>query len=410
MLFSACTGQPSIPKVEEAEVNKYEKAYMAEYETIKKQNENYKPSFKCVQPKNKNEECKVWVGYNPNDDRTSKVRYEFFWDGDCKNGYANGLGSAFERAQFADRQQIAYYKDGNPDKYCINLDPLNGKTKEGECLYYTDQPSHYVQTTVEDKGGDLNILYEFGVSMSKNSPAMIMRTWTFHDVAEYYMLYPNYGYVIADLTKNEFDDRKYEFNVKDHKTGKYNGYGFASFKNSQTVGGEMVNGTLIRRVQLPQSYFQKADTIFNEIKNAANIALDAQNKALIIKEKYKKKICKDSVKVDFMDNDEYKSICKEDEKIAELKTKIDVKLAQIEQQKQAKRQQQNEQRLIQAREVEAMAAQRRAAAAEQANNQTAWDSVNRSIQNMNNNMQMQQLNNNLMMYNFMPKRYDVYLH
>ena len=99
-----------------------------------------------------------------------------------------------------------------------------------------------------------------------------------------------------------------------------------------------------------------------------------------------------------------------DEKIAELKIKIDAKLAQIEQQKQAKRQQQNEQRLIQAREAEAMAAQRRAAAAEQANNQASWDSVNRSIQNMNNNMQMQQLNNNLMRYNFMPKRYDVYLH
>lgn len=410
LLFSACTGQPSIPKVEEAEVDKYEKSYMAEHETIKKKNENYKPSFKWVQPKNKKEECKVWVGYNPNDDRTIKSGYAFYWDGECKDGYADGLGSAFETAQFADRQQIAIYNKGNPDTYCVNLDPLNGITKEGECLYYTDKPSHYVKTIVSEKSGDLQLSYEFGVNMSKDSPMMIMKTYPFYDVVEYFKIYPNFSYVIADFTKNEFDNRNYEFNIKEHKNGKFNGYSFATMKQGFTNAGEMSNGTLIRRVQLPQSYFDKANSIFTEIKNEANIALEAQRRALIIKEKYKKKICEDSVKVDFMDNDEYKSICKEDEKIAELKTKIDAKLAQIEQHKQAKRQQQNEQRLIQAREAEAIAAQRRAAAAEQANNQAAWDSVNRSIQNMNNNMQMQQLNNNLMMYNFMPKRYDVYLH
>ena len=90
-LFSGCVGQPSIPKVEEAEVGTYEKNYMSEYENIKKQSENYKPAFKWVQPKNKKEECKVWVGYNPQDDRTIKSGYAFYWDGDCKDGYADGL-------------------------------------------------------------------------------------------------------------------------------------------------------------------------------------------------------------------------------------------------------------------------------------------------------------------------------
>ena len=69
-LLSGCVSQPSIPKVEEAEVNKYEKTYMAEYEIIKQQNADYQPFFKWVQPKNKKEECKVWVGYDPNNDRT----------------------------------------------------------------------------------------------------------------------------------------------------------------------------------------------------------------------------------------------------------------------------------------------------------------------------------------------------
>lgn len=409
-LLSGCVGQPSLPKVDETEVNKYEKAYMLEYEAIKQKISNNQQSFKWVQPNNKKEECKVWVGYDPNDDRTIKSGYAFYWDGECKNGYSDGLGSAFEISQFANRQQIAIYSKGNPDTYCVHLDPLNGITREGECLYYTDKPSHYVDTAIRERNNDLELSYAFGLGLSKDLPAMIMKTYPFYDVVEYFKTYPNFSYTITDLTKNEFDNRKYEFNIKEHKNNKFNGYSFATMKKGGTNAGEMVNGTLVRRVQLPQSYFDKADSIFSEIKNHANIALEAQRKALIIKEKYKNKICKDDVKVDFMDNNEYKAICNENEKFAKLKTKIDAKLAQIEQQKQAKRQQQNEQRLIQAKEAEAIAAQRRAAAAEQANNQASWDSLNRSLENMNHNMQMQQLNNNLMQYNLMPKRYDVYLH
>lgn len=70
--------------------------------------------------------------------------------------------------------------------------------------------------------------------------------------------YPNFSYVIVDLTTNEFDNRKYEFNIEDHKTGKYNGYGFATMKQGFTNAGEISNGTLVRRVQLPQSYLKES--------------------------------------------------------------------------------------------------------------------------------------------------------
>lgn len=401
-LFNGCVGQPSIPKVEEAEVGTYEKNYMSEYENIKKQSENYKPAFKWVQPKNKKEECKVYVSIDPKDDKTIKSYYSLYWDGECKDGYAYGLGREIENTMLSNIQQLGFYDKGIAQDYCSVFDPLNGYNIDGECSY-GDKPNHYVKTGIDEKNGDLKISYEFGVEMSKDAPMMIMRTWPFYDVVEYFKVYPNFSYIISDLTTDEFNNAKYKFYIKDHKTGKYNGYAFETMKKGFTNAGEMSNGTLVRRVQLPQSYFNNANTIFSEIKQQANIALEAQRRALVIKEKYKKKICKDSVKVDFMDNNEYKAICKEDEKIAELKTKIDAKLAQINQAKQSKREQMSQERLIQARESEAAAAQRRADAAEQAN-------FNQSMQNLNNNLQMQQLNNNLMMYNFMPKRYDVYLH
>ena len=236
----------------------------------------------------------------------------------------------------------------------------------------------------------------------------MIKTFPFYDVSEYYKAYPNFAYRIVDSTQNVFKNSNYEFGLIYNK--KLNGFGFSTNKDGTINGGEVKEGNLLRQVQLPQSYLQKANSILSEITNASNIALDAQRKALIIKEKYKKKICKDSIKVNFMANDEYKSICRENEKIAKLKEKIDIKLAEINKQKQLKMAQQNQQRMIRAREMEAAAAQRQAAAAEQANNQASWDSLNRSIQNMNNNMQMQQLNNNLMMYNYMPKTHHLYIH
>jgi len=402
LLFSACTGQPSMPqssiskvekvsKVEEAEIDKYEKTYMAEYEQIKQKNADYKMSFKWIQPKNKKEECKIWVGYNPNDDKTIKSNYSLFWDGDCKNGYAYGIGREIENTMLSNLQQIGYYENGKAKDYCVIFNSLEGVTIDRECSYNFNKPDHFVRTLINEKNGDLQIVYVFGVEGYLEAPTMFIKTSPFSDVVEYYKIYPNFAYRILDFSKNEFDNRKYQFDVL-NKDGKPNGFGFVISKKGHIVAGEMKNGILIRKVKLPQSYLNKANSIFSEIQKEAEIALKAQKKALIIKEKYKKKICKDSVKVNFMDNDEYKAICHEDEYYAKLKQKIDAKLAQIEKQKQAKRVQLQQERLIKAREMEAMAAQ------------------GMMMQNILQLHQLQRLNDNMMMYNFMPKTHHIYLH
>jgi hypothetical protein len=45
----------------------------------------------------------------------------------------------------------------------------------------------------------------------------------------------------------------------------------------------MKDGILIRNVQLPKNYFNKADTIFAEIKQAGQKALESQKQAWIVK-------------------------------------------------------------------------------------------------------------------------------
>lgn len=385
LLFNACTGQPNIAKVNEQEVLKYETKYLQEYEQIKS---SYIDNniIKWIQASNKTKPCKVFVGTSKKDDRTLDSEYKIFWDGKCKNGYANGLGREFERGTLTDIEAIAIYSGKKEEpKYYIQKYNLSNVLKEGDL-----NNDYFVETSIKDDNINFYINYVYGYFGSKNKPALITYNSPLQTNSIYIKGYPNFAYQIFDFTNNEFDKRRYMFDLINSKNKKKNGFGFQINKNNIRYSGEMANGQFIRRVYLPQPYINKMGNILDEIKSAGQKAISSQNKALLVKKQYKKKICKDSVKINFIDNKEYKAICNEDKYYSNLKKKIDNKLAQINQNNIQKREQQNQQRLVNAREMEANAAQRRASAAESAN-------FNQSMQNINQNRQMNQLNNNLFM-------------
>lgn len=400
VVFSGCVGQPSIAEIDDNEAFKYINQYETEYQQIKISTQNIKMPVKWIQAANKKESCKLFVGYNPNDDRTLKDGYKIFWDGKCKNGYAYGLGREMERGFLINLDAIALYSGEEKEpEYFIQKDNLAHISMEGDV-----NNGNYVKTTIKDDGMNFDIWYQYGHFTNKPADiGLFISSNPFSDQVTYIKAYPNFGYVIGDVSNDEFNQNKYNYNLIDAKSKQANGFGFSVAKNNIRYSGEKQNGQLIRRIILPQNYLNHMGNVFNEVKNAGQLAIDTQKKALMVKQQYKESICKDSVKVDFIDNKEYKAICNENEQIAMLKEKMDKRLAQIEKEKEVKRGQMNQQRLIQARESEAAAAQRRAEAAETAN-------FNQSLQNINNNLQMQQLNNNLMMNNMMPKKYDVYIH
>ena len=355
---------------------------------------------KWIQAANKTEPCKMYIGYNPINDRTLKAGYKIFWDGKCKNGYAYGLGREMERGFLVNTDAIALYSGQKKrPEYFIQTDNLRHISMEGDI-----NNGNYVKTTVKDDGLKFNIWYQYGHFSTKPSDiSLFINSSPFSDQLTYVKAYPNFSYFIGDFSNDEFTQDQYHFNIVDGKSKQLNGFIFTTAKDHRAMAAEAKNGRIIRRVSLPKAYVNYMYNILNEIKRAGQTAIDAQRKSLTIKQQYKDRICMKDIVVDFIDNKDYKAICNEKEQLAILKDKMEKKLAQIEKQKQLKREQLNTQRIIKAREIEAMAAQRQAAAAEEAN------SI-QSLQNFNNNMQMQQLNNNLMMKNLMPKRYDIYLH
>ncbi len=153
-LLSGCAGK-TMSKVTEEEVGKYEKMYFAEYEQIKKKNKekyaNYQEPFKWIQPKNKKESCKVYVSINPNDDKTEKSDYSLFWDGECKDGYAYGLGREIENTMLNNIQQIGYYEKGKAVKYYVSINSLDNVEVDGECSYNNYEGEHTVMTRIQKK-------------------------------------------------------------------------------------------------------------------------------------------------------------------------------------------------------------------------------------------------------------------
>lgn len=400
----------SVESISEEEANKYEVEYLKEYKELQKiPNELI---VKWIQPKNKKEACKIYVGFDLKNDYTLKEDYALYWDGDCRDGYGYGLGREMEYRDYSYHYQIGIYKSGMPEDYCVNINEAEGVFSEGEC-HYSSKVNHKVVTIIKNKEADLSVEYHYGSIGNNQTPDLVTYSSPFMDRTRYYKAYPSFRYAITDLTNDGFDARKYQFNLV-NESNKVHGFGVSIYKNGKIFSGETIEGKQIRKVILEQKYIDKYYKLLSEIQEASNKALIAQEKAKVIKTKYKMKICKDKIKVTFMDNDEYKAICEEDKKFAQLRVKMNEKLDRLNLAKQQKRQQLNEDKMRQAEQntankTEALA-QQRVTIAEEALEEQKRANLNQGFQNLNQTLQLQQMNRNMSWDALTPKRFDVYMH
>lgn len=318
----------------------YEKDYLAEFENLKKTLPQRK--FKFIQPRNKKEACRIAVPEGDNDP-TKDSSYKIFWDGECKDGYAFGLGREIEKANLKDAWQIGIYEKGMVKGCFVQKDLLKMYLSEGEGNYYGS--AHTVRRFVNDTNRDIDISYAVGKAGNDFEPDIAVVTSPFsNNTVEYHKRYPNFEFLYVDFQNNNMEQIDFNFQLLNDK-GVRHGWGFEKNKNGPLVKGEYVHGEA-QPSELPQEYMQKADGIVKEIDEAKNKAIEAQGNALLVKKQYLKKICRDSVKVTFMDNSEYKDICVEKDEL-ELQAKIDKKLANLEKEKAASLQKQQQEQFQQ---------------------------------------------------------------
>lgn len=320
---------------------KYEKDYLGEFENFKKTFPQYK--FKFIQPWNKKSTCKIAVP-DGDADPTRDSSYKIFWDGECKDGYAYGLGREIEKGNMTDAWQIGIYEKGMATGYLVRKNLLHGFLAEGEANYYGS--SYLARRYVSETNGDIDIIYAIGKSSTPFAPGLDVRTSPFwNNTAEYHKKYPNFDYLYVDLRNNDLSPIEFNFQLVNDKHERH-GWGFEKRKNGPLAKGEYIHDQFSLS-RLPDEYMTKAADIIKEIEEAKNNALDAQRNAQLVKKQYLKKICKDSVKVSFMDNSEYKEIC-EDKDELQLQAKIENKLANLQREKAAMLQQKQQKETQQA--------------------------------------------------------------
>jgi|SaaInlV_110m_DNA_1040235.scaffolds.fasta_scaffold09047_1 hypothetical protein len=385
--LSGCSSTPtvkSLPVISEVEAFRHVKELLAEYEILKLSKPVNKTMVKWIQPLNKKEECKVFVEVGNTDDRTLDDAYKIYWDGGCKNGYANGIGREFERGTILNMNAIALYK-GKKERpeYFRNTYNLDDLEITGDLV------NNYV---VEKKTTDNATI--FSIDFISGYTAEHYKTYIasspFSTKTFYVKQYPNFRYVFT-TNIDDFGSFKEQIKIED-KAGNAIGYGIEILRDNRVVHYEMEeSGSKIKRqVKLPASYIEKILAVKSEIiNNTTKVNLAEKNANIAIKQ-YQLTICRDSVSVDFIDNTEYKEICPNSEYKAKLKVKINEEFAKFNQQKTEKQQKDYQAKLTDARISQANSAARAARASESAN-------FNQSLQNMNTNTQMQNLNNNLFM-------------
>jgi len=324
----------------------YESNYLKEHNKLVKKLPKHLETY--VQPYNKKESCKIWMGYPEGNAYFEEDSYKIAWDGKCKNGYASGLGREIESADMKDKWGIAIYKKGKPTYYITKNNLYNVLFEGIQDVKNDDEIGVY--TTIKQKSDDIDIRVIAGVYDGKNHISYKNYTSPFwNGTYTYSKEYLNFGYGYTDHTQNDMVPMDFEFRMQNEK-GVNNGWAIAKQKKSTSlIIGEFINGKF-KPFKLPQSYNDKADSILREIKEASQKGYAAQEEAQKVKKQYLKRVCKKSVKVDWMDNDDYKNICSPKQEIALMK-KVNAKLqkiseekiARLEKQRYAEQQQKEEQ-------------------------------------------------------------------
>lgn len=267
------------------------------------------------------------MGYNPQDDITLKADFKIYWDGECKNGFAYGLGREFVKAIGHDAESIAVYHGGKqePDYY-YEKEKLQNITALGDI-----NKRQVVATKIQNKAENFDIGQINNIFDEKNGISYIMVSSALSPNKTLIKKYPNFSFKILDFSNNNFDNRKIKYGILD-KNNNANGFAFEMLKNGEIIGAEFKEGLNIRNVALPQSYIQKGFGIYNEIVNNLKLVNPAYEKAMAIKVQYKKKICNDTHKVSFIENTDYREICNEDKELSKIQLKIQDKLKVIQEQ------------------------------------------------------------------------------
>lgn len=344
------------------------------------------PAKLFTQPVNKNEPCKIPTSQ----DQIDRKNFRAYWDGDCKNGYAYGLGRDIAISDTHHVEEITI-RGGSEDDYArqprVSYDFVNGKVE------YHVRGERYPATS----GLNQFIRYDSGGFTASNGLVLIDEDFNAYSL-DTSPLSPRKFY--QNLYQRNVDLRLYDFadeptasnqpirviSILDPKTQVAGGVRIVQFRNGAVEHQKLgVGGQVVERANIPQEYVNHLLSKVEKVQEAISVANSSAKKAQQMEREYLYMACNGRHGIEGLDNATATKICSWRDQFKEPYEKAQ---ANYQQQLEQRRQQAaaQEQQLEQRRMNQQLLAQQQAIA-----NQQAWQSINSTLQNTANQINQQTL-------------------
>jgi hypothetical protein len=378
----------------------YEEAAVFENSLLARGSEPIGPPERLfTQPVNKTEPCKLPT----NKAQLERKNFRAYWDGDCKNGFAYGLGRDIAISDTHHVEEITIH-GGSEDDYAnqpwVLYDFVNNQTAygvRGEKYPATSGLNQFIQND------QANFTTTFWLGLTDKAGNRIFLATSPFAPRKVYVNGQRSGvaYQLTDFTDAPAASNAVlrAIEIIDGKTSTAGGVRIVQFRNGVVEHQKLgPGGQVVERAAIPQEYVNHLASKVAEAQEAIATANVSVQKAQQMEREYLYMACNGKHPIKGLDNATATKICNWRDQFKEPYEKALVNYQhQMEQQRQQAAAQ--EQQLAQLRMYQAQLAQQQAIA-----NQQAWQNFNNTLQNTTNqiNQQTQQLmqwNNQMMQQN-----------
>ncbi len=378
--IAGCGSGP--PKISMREAMRFENEIIA---AGKNQPASSAPEELYTQPANKTEPCKL----RTSKDQLERRNFRAYWDGECRDGYAFGLGRDIAMSDTHHYEEITVLNRPSPEKerphafynFIENYSTYGSSVDETKTTYqYSQRISRNPDDSIHISTSTGEVSKETQLTMA-GSPFAPASTTV--NVRKGRPVYSFTDYSAAPATS---DQAAFAVQVLDPNSKQAVGYRIVRFRNGvvehQGPAG-LGSGGL---VQLPQEYVNHLLGKLTEANAAVSKANAAASRAQQVEREYLYASCKSGYIIEGVPAEDLqltREICtwreKWKEPYAKAQANYEQKMGEARQQVAAK-----EQQLALQRTQQQLAFQQ-----QQAVNAAAWQSINQSLQQTTNSIQQQ---------------------
>lgn len=267
------------------------------------------PEKLYVQPANKEAPCKLPTSK----DQLDRPNFRAYWDGDCRNGFAFGLGRDIAVSDTHHLEEITIH-DGSGDNWS---QPRVGYDFVNNTSLYVVGGSRFPEATqlaekIDNSVGGFNAYHTLSV-VDESGKSFVVQTSAFHPQRVYLntRLDGSIAYKFTDYSSVPVINQSavsFTAELVDPKSNVSGGVAIARYANGSVQHFKVVDGRP-EPTRIPPSYTEHLSSKYQEVLSAISQANSVLQRAQQIEREYLFKACNGKSGIDGLDNATYTKIC-----------------------------------------------------------------------------------------------------